>query len=118
MSNSSQPVSSLCTGSGRVVAREAYWLESFCERGRGWLFHAPDPNLALAIPLALGERLHSIGLRFALDIAYCDASGKVLHILTLPAFRIAPAVPGAVVAWELMAGTLEGVAVGETLLCD
>ncbi|MCX6366252.1 MAG: DUF192 domain-containing protein [Armatimonadetes bacterium] len=102
------------------MASDARWLASFVERGRGWLFRSPDPNLALAIPLTEGERLHSIGVRFPLEIAYCDASGKVLHTLTLPPFRIAPAVAGAVVAWEWVAGKREGITVmvGETLQCD
>ncbi|WP_309717297.1 hypothetical protein [Armatimonas sp.] len=111
-------MSSLRTDLGRVVANEARWLASFVERGRGWLARSPDPNLALGIPLSEGERLHSIGMHFPLEIAYCDAAGKVLRIVTLPPFRIAPAVAGAVVAWELVPGKLEGITVGERLLCD
>ena len=115
--NSAAPLSSLHTAS-RVLASDARWLVHFWERGQGWLWRKPNPNLALGIPLNEGERLHSLGMGFPLEIAYCNAAGKVLHIITLPPLRIAPAVAGAVVAWELVAGGLEGVDVGETLLCD
>ncbi|WP_395143461.1 hypothetical protein [Armatimonas sp.] len=104
--------------SGRVLATDARWLGSFWARGRGWLARPSDPTVALGIPLTEGERLHTIGMRFALTLAYCDSQGCVLCVLTLPPFRIAPRVPGATVAWELVAGGLEGVAVGETLACD
>jgi uncharacterized membrane protein (UPF0127 family) len=103
---------------GRVLATDARWLAHFWERGRGWLARKPDPNLALGIPLAAGERLHALGMHFALDIAYCDSENRVLQVLTLSPFRIAPAVPGAVLAWELLAGKLAGVQVGESLQCD
>ena len=101
-----------------MLATEARWLVHFWERGRGWLWRKPDPTLALGIPLSEGERLHSLGLRFPLDIAYCDASGRVLRVLKLPPLRIAPAVPGATIAWELVAGAREGLEVGEVLVCD
>nr|WP_309698138.1 hypothetical protein [Armatimonas sp.] len=108
----------ICCESGRVLAPEARWLGSFWARGRGWLVRPPDPTVALGIPLTEGERLHTIGMRFVLTIAYCDSHGTVLCVLTLPPFRIAPRVPGATVVWELVAGGLEGVAVGDTLACD
>ncbi len=111
-------MSSLRTVLGRELAPKTRWLVSFWERGRGWLWRTPDPTLALGIPLTEGERLHSFGMGFALDIAYCDALGRVLCVVNLPPHRIAPAVPGAIVAWELLAGALEGLEVGEVLVCD
>ena len=114
----SSAASSLRTESGRVLATDARWLAHFWERGRGWLARKPDPNLALGIPLTEGERLHSLGMRFALDIAYCDSEGRVLALCTLAPFQIAPAVPHAAVAWELLAGQLAGLSRGERLRCD
>ena len=101
-----------------MLAQETHWLASFWERGRGWLGRNPDPAVALGIPLCEGERLHTLGMRFPLAIAYCDSEGQVLQVLTIPPYRIAPRVPRAAIAWELVAGGLEGVTVGETLACD
>lgn len=101
-----------------MLATDARWLAHFWERGRGWLGRKPDPSLALGIPLTEGERLHSLGMRFALDIAYCDSEGRVLALCTLGPFQIAPTVPRAVVAWELLAGQLAGLRLGERLRCD
>lgn len=109
---------SLCTRQGRVLAREARWLAHFWERGRGWIARPANPQLALAVPLVEGERIHTFGVRFPLDLAYCDAAGLVLHRATLAPRRIGPCVPGAVVVWELTAGSLSGVLIGEVLTCQ
>ena len=101
-----------------MLATDAHWLAGFWAHGRGWLARPPDPALALGIPLTAHERLHSLGMRFSLDIAYCDRAGRILRVLTLRPFQIAPRVPGAALAWEMLAGALEGIAVGETLQCD
>lgn len=111
------PSSGLVSSTGAVLAADARHLTGFFERGRGWLGRVPDPNLALAIPLSEGERLHSLGMRVPLDVAYCAADGRIIQVLTLPPWRIAPAVPGARLAWELLGGRLDGVAVGEVLRC-
>ena len=47
-----------------------------------------------------------------------DAAGRVLHRATLTPGHIGPSVPGAVVVWELVAGRLDGITVGETLVWD
>lgn len=72
--------------------------------------------MALGIPLTEGERIHSLGVRFPLELAYCDVAGRVLQVRSLAPNRLAPPVPGARVVWELVMGGLDGVALGEVLL--
>lgn len=99
-----------------MLAREARWLALFWERGLGWIGRAQQLDLALGIPLAPKERVHTLGVAFSLDLAYCDERGRVVHLETLSPARIGPAIAEATVVWELVAGALAGVTVGETLL--
>ncbi len=36
------------------------------------------------------RNVHTLGMRFAIDVAFCDASGRVLHTSTLAPWRISP----------------------------
>lgn len=108
-------MSSLRTGSGGLVAPEALWLSHFWQRGLGWIGKAHRPELALGIPLTEGERVHTVGVRFALELAFCDSTGRVLRVLTLAPNRLGPSVLGACVVWEWPAGAAPRVGEGEVL---
>lgn len=41
---------------------------------------------ALWLPRA--RAVHTLGMRFAIDVAYCDAEGKVLEIVTMRPWRL------------------------------
>lgn len=100
------------------MAADAHWLAQFWQRGRGWIGRSANRQLALAIPVVEGERIHTFGVGFPLDLAFCDATGQVLHRATLQPSRVGPAVRGAVVVWELVAGGLDSITVGESLVWD
>ena len=49
-------------------------------------------GLAGAILLSPAASVHTIGMRFAIDVAFCDADGVVLRISTLRPWRLSPLV--------------------------
>ncbi|MBC8101126.1 MAG: DUF192 domain-containing protein [Cytophagales bacterium] len=66
----------------------------------------PD-DYALAIPHC--DRVHTFGVRFPIDVVYCDRKGRVLRVVaSLPPGRLAPRARGAWVAWEAGAGVFAG----------
>ncbi len=75
---------------------------------------APCPGHALVL---MGARqVHTFGLTYAIDVAFCDRHWKVLHVeRALSPRRITPWVRGAHIAIEVPAGTFDDVAVGDQL---
>ena len=66
----------------------------------------------------LGTRaVHTLGMRFAIDVAYCDGAGRVLEIVTMKPWRVGRPRLRARSVVEAEAGNLErwGVTVGTTL---
>lgn len=63
------------------------------------------------------RNVHTFGMRFAIDVCFCDADGRALRICTLPPRRISPFVWSAACALEAEAGAFArwGVAVGDVL---
>ena len=61
--------------------------------------------------------VHTIGMRFDIDIAYLDGGRRVLDIVTMPPGRIGRPRPRARSVLEARAGAFEswGVAIGEVL---
>jgi hypothetical protein len=49
--------------------------------------------------------VHSVGMRFAIDVAFCDADGVVLRVVTLHRHRVARPVLKARAVVEAEAGT-------------
>jgi len=70
-----------------------------------------------AILLRPARSVHTFRMRFAIDVAFCDASLRVLRITTLAPNRITWPVRGARAVIECEAGLLAkwGVAVGDEL---
>jgi hypothetical protein len=102
---------------GTVLASRAFMAEGNRERLRGWLGRdAPGEGEGLWLkPCA---SVHTFGMRFAVDVAFMDRSGKVLRVRP----RVGPwrvvfgPVRGSFFPWtvttlELPAGTLEGAGV-------
>jgi uncharacterized membrane protein (UPF0127 family) len=70
---------------------------------------------ALALP---GVRsVHTFGMRFPIDVAFCDAEGRVLALRTLPPRRVTRPVRRAAVAIETEAGSFSrwGIGLGDRL---
>jgi uncharacterized membrane protein (UPF0127 family) len=63
------------------------------------------------------RQVHTIGMRFPLDIAFCDADGRVVRIYSLARWRISPVVLRAHWAVEARCGSFErwGLRIGDTL---
>lgn len=67
---------------------------------------------ALVLPKC--RQVHTLGMRCAIDVAFCAADGTVLRVITLPRHRLSPlvwrsrfvieAAAGAMAAWPLHAG--------------
>jgi uncharacterized protein len=53
------------------------------------------------------RHVHTAGMRFAIDVAFCDASGVVLRTCTLVPWRLSPIVRRAAFVIEAEAGAFE-----------
>jgi uncharacterized protein len=60
-----------------------------------------------ALVLRPCRQVHTIGMRFPLDVAFCDAEGTVVRIYTLARWRASPIVLRARWAVEARAGSFE-----------
>lgn len=104
------PMSWLVTG-GRVLA-SAEVARTHRQKGRG-LLGRDGLEGAFVIPNC--RWVHSLGMRFPIDVAYLDRDGVVLKIGRLSRHRISPPVRHARTVVEASAGALErwGVHVGD-----
>ena len=66
------------------------------------------------------RQVHTIGMRFAIDVIYLSRSGEVLAVRTLPPMRLGPLVMRAARVLEMRAGEARrlGIDVGMKLLDD
>ncbi|MES2464537.1 MAG: DUF192 domain-containing protein [Armatimonadota bacterium] len=65
------------------------------------------PEQALGIPDC--DWVHTFGVFFALDIAYCDRNGRVLRVVeNLRPNRFGPRASGAYMTWEMRSGGFSG----------
>jgi uncharacterized membrane protein (UPF0127 family) len=60
-----------------------------------------------ALVLRPCRQVHSIGMRFPIDVAFCDAEGIVRHVATLRRHRVSRPVWRAAFAIEAEAGAFE-----------
>jgi uncharacterized protein len=58
-----------------------------------------------ALVLRPCRHVHTFGMRFPIDVAFCDSSGTVLHLSTLPPRRMSRPVLHAAFAIEARAGS-------------
>ncbi len=84
------------------------------KRARGLL--ARD-HIEGALWLSRTRAVHTLGMRFTIDVAYCDAEGKVLEIVTMRPWRLGWPRLRARSVVEAEAGSLRrwGVTVGTIL---
>lgn len=70
-----------------------------------------------ALWLPRTRAVHTLGMRFAIDVAYCDAAGEVLEIVTMRPWRLGRPRLRARSVVEAEAGSLErwGISVGTVL---
>ena len=66
------------------------------------------------------KSVHTLGMRFAIDVAHLDGEGVVLKVTTMSPWRVGAPVAAARSVVEAAAGSFErwgGVAVGDKLEC-
>jgi len=88
--------------------------ETFRARLRGLLGRR---GLDGALLLRPARSVHTIGMRFAIDVAFCDGELRVLHTTTMAPYRLSRPVRRACVVIEAERGAFErwGLAVGDQL---
>lgn len=65
----------------RRLRMQVHVCESRVERGRGLLLRAcPDMHTAYLLPDC--RAVHTIGMGYALDVLFCDSSGRILRIVS------------------------------------
>jgi uncharacterized protein len=90
----------------RRLRMHVHVCESRLERGRGLLLR-PQPGLDTAFLLRNCRAVHTIGMFYPLDILFCDASGRILRIVSqLGPCRVAREGRARQV-WELPAGAVD-----------
>jgi uncharacterized membrane protein (UPF0127 family) len=73
-------------------------------RGRGLLGRDGFTGALVIRPC---RQVHTLGMRFAIDVAFCAADGRVLRTATLRPWRVSPLVWRARFVVEAEAGALE-----------
>lgn len=100
--------------SGDRVLASLEVADSARRRARGLLGR---DGLEGALWLPRTRSVHTLGMRFAIDVAYCDAEGRVLAIVTMRPWRLGRPRLGARNVVEAQAGNLQrwGITAGSTL---
>jgi uncharacterized protein len=89
----------------RRLRMHVHVCESRLERGRGLLLR-PRPDIYTAFLLRNCRAVHTIGMAYALDVLFCDASGRILRVVPgLEPCRFARE-SRATQVWELPAGAV------------
>lgn len=109
---SNSPGGQLCVDGHPVAPVER--LVTRRQRGRGLLGREAMDGAVLLQPC---RSVHTFGMRFAIDVAFCDADGVVLRIASLRPGRFGPTVWRAKAVLEAEAGAFAhwGVAAGSRL---
>ncbi len=96
---------------GRVVA-PAEVPATARARARGLLGRDGIDGVMVLRPC---RHVHTFRMRFPIDVAFCDGSGRVLRVCTLPPGRLSPLVWGAAWVLEAEAGAFArwGVVAGD-----
>jgi uncharacterized membrane protein (UPF0127 family) len=87
----------------RRLAMQVHVCESPLERGRGLLLRrCPDQRTAYLLTRC--SAIHTVGMTYAIDIVFCNGTGRILKIVKgLRPFRMARH-PDATQVWELASG--------------
>lgn len=109
---------SLLGPDGDVIATDLRWAVTARARVKGLLgSHPPDPGSALALKGA--KQVHTIGMRFAIDVVFVDDDFVVLYVVRgMRPFRVSRWVRGAAWAIEMGPGGAEAIRVGDRLGLD
>jgi uncharacterized protein len=91
------------THNRRRLPMHVHICETRFEKGRGLLLR-PCPDQRTAYLLRNCRAIHTVGMRYAVDVLFCDDHGRILKIVSaLRPFRFARDGRASIV-WELRAG--------------
>ena len=94
------------SGRGTVLAEQASRARTFLARLRG-LMGRPELAAGSGLLIEGDNAIHTCFMRFAIDVAFLDEQGQVLHLIhALPPWRASRIVWRARAVLELPAGTL------------
>lgn len=101
-----------------VLARHAELADTFWSRFRGLMGReclAEGDGLVLRP----GGAIHTLFMRFPLDVLHLDRQGRVTHVLrAVPPWRLGPLLVGGAQAIELPAGAAGPTAPGDLILLE
>jgi uncharacterized protein len=102
--------------SGTVIASQVQWARSAADRTKG-LIGVDALPLGTVMVFEPARQVHTFGMRFPLDLVFCDRDWRVLHVIrSMPPRRMTRLVWRARFALELAGASLpEEVKVGESL---
>jgi uncharacterized membrane protein (UPF0127 family) len=100
---------------GATVLASAEVVESRAARVRGLLGRDGIDGVLVLRPC---RSIHTLGMRFTIDVVWCDGDLHVLRVATVRPWRLTRPVPGTRVVIEGEAGTFSGseVRVGDQLI--
>jgi uncharacterized protein len=108
----------ICVASSEiVVASDVRWARSVLARARGLMGQSVMPP-GTAMVFEPARQIHTLGMKFPLDVVFCDRAWKVLHVVrSMAPARMTRVVWRARYVLELRGGTLPAaVDVGSSLV--
>jgi len=103
---------------GGVLAERVWRARSGKERRRG-LLDLPPLAEGDALIIERAPQVHTFGMSYRIDVAFCSKDFVVVHIVRdMKPRRITRWVPRARIAIELRAGAARDVVVGDRLVVD
>ncbi len=100
---------------GRILADEVRVATGLPGRARGFLWR-PEPGENEGLLLVRAKQIHTFGMRYPIDVIFCNRDGKVLRVLRhLRPQRVTGVVFGSRYALEIRAGMAEGLQPGDRL---
>ena len=109
------PAALVVPTTGEVIADHVEWARTAAQRARGLLGRsALAPGHALVLEPA--RQVHTFGMRYAIDVCFCDRGWRVLHVVPgMKPHRVTCWVRGGRFAIETGAGGLSGLSAGDQL---
>lgn len=97
---------------GSLVARRVETAEGLIQRLRGLLRHRTmERDAGLLLPKA--KQVHTFGMTFPIDVVFCDANGRIVHVVRgMRPNRLTRVVLRSRCAIELAAGVADGLLEG------
>jgi uncharacterized protein len=99
---------------GQTLAEEAEWARSFGQRLKGLIGH-PRLLPGQALIIEPGPQVHTLGMRYPIDVVFCTRSWRVVRVTHLEPWRVSRFVRAARYAIELPAGSAPARLEGGTL---